>query len=258
MSPTAIDLSIIIPAYMEATGIATDLDKLAAFLKTREYGEVEVLVVIADSADGTAKIAESRSSSFQHFRIIHAGPRVGKGRDVRLGMYEAVGRYRLFMDADLATPLEHLDQVHAAIERGDKIIIAVRDLWRIHKGLLRKAMSKFGNLFIQVLILPGIKDTQCGFKAFEASVAEDIFSRQTMLGWSFDAEVLKIGRLRHYKITTFEASDWKDPKTASMGLVGDSALHAAVQTLLDTIKIRLNVWSGAYRKSSYSHKKIYS
>jgi dolichyl-phosphate beta-glucosyltransferase len=258
MSRPAIDLSIIIPAYMEASGIAGDLEKLAAFLDTRDYGEVEVMLVIPDSPDGTAKIAESKSGLFRHFRVVHAGPRVGKGRDVRLGMYEAAGRYRMFMDADLATPLKHLDELHAAIQRGDKIIVAVRNLWSIHKGLLRKAMSKFGNLFIQVLLLPGIKDTQCGFKAFEASVAEDIFSRQTMLGWSFDAEVLKIGRLRHYKITTIESPDWKDPKAAGMGLVGDSALHAAIQTLLDTVKIRLNVWSGVYRKPSYSHKKIYS
>jgi dolichyl-phosphate beta-glucosyltransferase len=252
------DLSIIIPAYMEAAGIADDLDKLSAFLKTRDYGVVEVLVVVADSPDGTAKIAESKGRLFEHFRVVHAGPRVGKGRDVRLGMYEARGRYRLFMDADLATPLEHLDDVWAGIKRGDDVIIAVRNLWQIHKGLLRKMMSKFGNLWIQALILPGIKDTQCGFKAFEADVAEDVFSRQTMLGWSFDAEVLKIARLRHYKIAQIEASDWKDPKAANMGLVGDSALHAAIQTLLDTVQIRLNVWGGKYRKPTYEHKRMYS
>ena len=258
MSPSKIDLSIIIPAYMEAAGIADALERLATFLKTRDYGEVEVLVVVPDSPDGTAKIADSRAKLFKHFRVVHAGARVGKGRDVRLGIFEAKGRYRLFMDADLATPLKHLDEVHAGIQRGDQVIIAVRNLWSIHKGLLRKAMSKFGNIFIQVLILPGIKDTQCGFKAFEATVAEDIFSRQTMLGWSFDAEVLKIARLCRYKITQVEAADWKDPKAAGMGLVGDSALHAAIQTLLDTVTIRLNVWAGKYKKASYVHKSIYS
>jgi dolichyl-phosphate beta-glucosyltransferase len=173
-------------------------------------------------------------------------------------MFEATGRYRMFMDADLATPLSHLDQVHAGMQHGDQVIIAVRSLWTIHKGILRKVMSSFGNLFIQVLILPGIKDTQCGFKAFEASVAEDIFGRQTMLGWSFDAEILKIARLFHYKITQIQAPDWKDPKAASMGLTGDSPLRAAIQTLLDTVVIRLNVWAGKYKKPSYVHKRIYS
>lgn len=254
MSQPAIDLSIIIPAYMEAKSIAGSLTKLAKFLDSRDYGQVEVVVVVADSKDGTAKIAESKADLFKHLRVVHAGPRVGKGRDVRLGMYEAVGRYKLFMDADLATPLTHLDQVHEAIEQHASVIIAVRDLVTIHKGLLRKLMSSFGNLFIQVLILPGIKDTQCGFKAFEASVAEAVFSRQTMLGWSFDAEVLKIARLLHYKITTIQAPDWKDPKVAGMGLVGDSALKAALKTLWDTVVIRLNVWAGKYKYPTYVHK----
>jgi dolichyl-phosphate beta-glucosyltransferase len=258
MSSSTIDLSIIIPAYMEAAGIAGALEELAAFLKTRDYGEVEVLVVIPDSPDGTAKIAESKKGLFQHFRVVNAGPRAGKGRDVRLGIYEAKGRYRLFMDADLATPLRHLDDVHAAMQKDAKVIVAVRDLWSIHKGLLRKLMSSFGNIFIQVLILPGIKDSQCGFKAFEAEAAEAIFSRQTMLGWSFDAEVLKIARLLGYKIKTIEAPDWKDPKVAGMGLVGDSPLKAAIQTLLDTVVIRLNAWGGKYKKSNYAHKSIYS
>ena len=240
MSRSDIDLSIILPAYMEAGGIADALDRLAAFLKTRNYGAVEVLVVVADSPDGTAKIAEHKAKLFQHFRVIHAGPRVGKGRDVRLGIFEAVGRYRVFMDA------------------GGHVGIAVRDLIQIHKGFLRKFMSSFGNIVAQVVLLPGIKDTQCGFKVFEAEAAEAIFARQTMLGWSFDAEVLKIARLLGYKITTFEAPDWKDPKAEGMGLVGDSPLGAAIRTFRDLFIVRWNVITGRYRKPNYAHKAIYN
>src|SRR5689334_9235548 len=93
---SAIDLSLIIPAYMEGQGIADALDQLAKFLDSRDYGQVEVVVVVADSPDGTAKIAESKAKLFKHFRLVHAGPRAGKGRDVRLGIYEARGRYKLF------------------------------------------------------------------------------------------------------------------------------------------------------------------
>jgi len=258
MSRSDIDLSIILPAYMEAGGIADALDRLAAFLKTRNYGAVEVLVVVADSPDGTAKIAEHKAKLFQHFRVIHAGPRVGKGRDVRLGIFEAVGRYRVFMDADLATPLEHLDDVKQLMDAGGHVGIAVRDLIQIHKGFLRKFMSSFGNIVAQVVLLPGIKDTQCGFKVFEAEAAEAIFARQTMLGWSFDAEVLKIARLLGYKITTFEAPDWKDPKAEGMGLVGDSPLGAAIRTFRDLFIVRWNVITGRYRKPNYAHKAIYN
>src|SRR3954471_6885816 len=97
-----IDLSLIIPAFMEADRIADSLSRLADFLATRDYGVVEGVVGTADSPDGTAKIAQAAGQRFEHFRFIAAGPRVGKGRDVRLGMYEARGRYKLFMDADLA------------------------------------------------------------------------------------------------------------------------------------------------------------
>lgn len=253
-----IDLSIILPAYREANIIGQTLETLAAFLKTRDYGTVEVLVVVADSPDGTAKIAESKASLFAAFRVVHAGPRVGKGRDVRLGMFEARGRYRVFMDADLATPLIHLDEVQRLSAEGTQVIIAVRDLVKIHKGLMRKAISSLGNIAAQVLILPGIKDTQCGFKAFEAEAAIAIFSRQTMLGWSFDAEILKIARLLKYRIALIEAPDWTDPKAEGTGLVGDSAIKAALKTFGDLLVVRWNVWLWRYRKPSYTHKSMYN
>ncbi len=242
---------------MEAAGIAGVLQELASFLKSRDYGAVEVLVVVADSPDGTARIAESQSKLFERFRVIKSGPRKGKGFQVRIGMFEAHGKYRIFMDADLATPLIHLDEVYAATRQGAKVVIAVRSLWQIHKGLMRKVMSSFGNIFIQVLILPGIKDSQCGFKAFEAEACEAVFSRQTMLGWSFDAEILLVARKLGYKITTIEAPDWSDPKSAVKGLVGDSPLKAAVKTFMDTVVIRLNAWSGRYAKPTFKYKSMY-
>ncbi|MDB5178291.1 MAG: hypothetical protein JWN01_234 [Patescibacteria group bacterium] len=258
MTTAPIDLSIIIPAYMEAAGIADDLEKLAAFLKTRDYGAVEVVVVVPDSPDGTAKIAESRAKLFQHFRLVHAGPRVGKGRDVRLGMYESRGHYKIFMDADLATPLEHLDDVkRLVIDKNAHIGIATRDLWKIHKGLIRKLISSTSNVAAQILVAPGIKDTQCGFKVFRADTAEVIFGRMTMLSWSFDAEIILIARLLHYKIVSIEAPDWKDPKAAGMGLVGDNPIKAALSGFLDLWIIRWNAIIGKYKKPNYVHKPMY-
>lgn len=254
-----IDLSIIVPAYMEASDIADDLEELASFLKTRDYGIVEVLVVVADSPDGTASIAGSKASLFQHFRVVHAGPRAGKGRDVRLGIFEAKGRYRVFMDADLATPLHHLDDFkREVIDAGAPVGIAVRNLVSTHRGVVRKLITTGGNFLIQLLLLPGLKDTQCGFKIFEAKAAEEIFSRQTILGWGFDLEVLAIARRLHYQIVTIEAPDWKDPKASGSGLVGDSAAGAAVQVLRDLVRVRLGLWSGRYKTPNYSHKPMYT
>jgi dolichyl-phosphate beta-glucosyltransferase len=252
-----IDLSIIIPAYMESRVIIDTLKQLSAFLNTHDYGNVEIIVVTADSPDGTANLAESQAGLFEHFKVLHPGPRVGKGRDVRLGMFEATGRYRLFMDADLATPLSHLDNVYAFMQHEGQVGIAVRNLFRIHKGLMRKLMSKSVNVAAQFLVVPGIKDTQCGFKVFEASAAEAIFSRITMLKWSFDLEVLAIARQLGYKIETFEVPGWHDPKAADQGLSGDSQLKIVFGGMFDPIRMRLNIWMGKYKKPNYAHKRMY-
>jgi dolichyl-phosphate beta-glucosyltransferase len=242
---------------MEADRISDALRELAAYLSEHDYGVVEVVVVTADSPDGTAKIAEAEGHLFEHFRLIHAGPRVGKGRDVRLGIFEATGRYRLFMDADLATPLHHLDEVKAFMDHDGQVAIAVRDLLTIHKSIPRKLMSKCANIAAQILVVPGIKDTQCGFKIFEAQAAQDIFSRQTLLEWSFDMEILAIARQLKLTIDFIPVDDWSDPKANSAGLAGDSILKIALGGFLDPFKIRLGIWSGRYKTSRYMHKSIY-
>jgi dolichyl-phosphate beta-glucosyltransferase len=251
-----IDLSIIIPAYMEAAGIGDSLKTLAKWLDSHDYGTVEVMVITAHSPDGTAEIARRHGHLFEHFRLIDLPSRVGKGRDVREGMFEARGRYRLFMDADLATPLIHLDDVKAFMDRGGDIAIAVRDLFVIHKGLMRKLMSKSANITAQLLVTPGIKDTQCGFKVFRDDVALDIFGRMTMLSWSFDMEILAIARTRHYHIEFIQAPDWKDPKAAGQGLVGDSMIKVVLNGFMDPFKMRLNIWTGVYRRRTYRHKTV--
>ena len=253
-----VDLSIIVPAYQEAAGISAALDELAAFLATRDYGEVEVLVVVANSPDGTAKIATSKASAFKNFRVINAGPRAGKGRDVRLGIFEATGAYRLFMDADMATPLHHLDDVKKlVIDARAPVGIAVRDLVSTHNGVIRKLITRGGNLLIQCLLLPGLKDTQCGFKVFEAEAAKAIFGRMTILGWGFDLEILAIARKLGHRIVTIDAPDWTDPKAADEGLAGDSASGAAMQVLRDLLRVRLMMWAGRYRRASYTHKAMF-
>jgi dolichyl-phosphate beta-glucosyltransferase len=250
------DLSIVIPAYMEGNVIGASLERLAEFLDSRDYGGVEVLVVVADSPDGTAEIATRRAGLFSDLRVIHAGCRRGKGRDTRLGMFEARGRYRMFMDADLATPLHYLDDVADLMRRDAAIGIAVRDLLTTHRTWARRLLSKCANLAAQVLVVPGVKDTQCGFKVFEASVAEATFGRMTMLSWSFDMELLAIARSLRYRIDLIDVPDWADPKVAGDGLVGDSHIRVVLDGFLDPFRIRLNVWRGRYRTVTYQHQPL--
>lgn len=253
----SVDLSIIIPAYMEAARIGDTLERLASFLKSRDYGEVEVVVVVAESPDGTLKLAAEKAALFQQFRLIDAGPRVGKGRDVRLGIFEAKGACRVFMDADLATPLIHLDEVVKLAGEGIRVGIAERNLGSINKGLVRKFISNAGNILAQLVLLPGLKDTQCGFKFFEAKAALEIFARMSIVGWGFDLEVLALARKLGYGVAIIKVPDWTDPKASDEGFVGDSAMGAAVQVFRDLFKVRWNMIRGRYERKSYLHRAIY-
>lgn len=180
------NISIIIPAWQEADRIGSSLVELSKYLRENVWTNVEVLVVVADSPDKTLEIAQSKSGLFKNYKVIQAGPRAGKGRDVRLAMQQARGQYKLFMDADLATPLHHLTTVRRLMEEKADVIIGVRNLKTSHNGL-RKIISNAGNWLVRRVLDLNIGDTQCGFKAFRGPVADDLFGVQTINGWGFAA-----------------------------------------------------------------------
>jgi dolichyl-phosphate beta-glucosyltransferase len=244
-------LSIIIPAYQEAARIEASLERLADYLQQHHHTDVEVIVVVATSPDGTAKLAQAKAPLFRHFRVVAAGPRVGKGRDVRVGMMEASGDYRLFMDADLATPLKYIEKVYRDMEAGPEVIIAVRNLQSSHAFGLRWMVSSFGNWLLRSLLLPGIKDSQCGFKAFSAAAAEELFGRQKVLGWGFDMEILAIARMLNYSIAQIPVPDWHDKPD---GTFENNVMRAAVATLGELLAIIWRRWTGGYRQKSFSYK----
>jgi len=237
--------TLVIPAYNEANRLGSTLDQLSRFLEENGPGDVEVLVVVADSPDGTVDVARSKAGLFKHFRVIEAGLRAGKGRDVRLAMLEAKGEYKLFMDADLATPLHHLNTVFRQIREKADVIIGVRDLLSSHTGL-RKFISMAGNLLVRFVLGVNIKDTQCGFKAFRGSVADDLFGVQTINGWGFDMELLTVARQRGYNIRTIPIHDWKD---VDGGTFQNTAIRGALSTLKDLMAIRWNLFTGRYKSS---------
>lgn len=244
MDDPNVDLSIIIPAYQEAERIGGTLDALAQHLQEKDYGRVEVLVVVAQSPDGTVDVAQSKADKFESFRVIDAGPRRGKGRDVRLGMREASGAYKLFMDADLATPLHHMQTVKQHSQAGKDIIICVRNLHETHTGL-RKLISSVGNLLVRIVLGLRIQDTQCGFKAFRREVANDLFNKQRILGWGFDMEILAIAHNRGYSIETIEANDWRD---VAGGTLNNVAVTGALSTFKELLTIKWNLITGKYKQ----------
>lgn len=235
---SAIRLTIVIPAYHESELIEDSLNKLSKAIKAYlEPKTTEVIVVAADSSDKTASIAKKCSGLFEHFKVEEPGARVGKGRDVRVGILAGQGQYRMFMDADMATPLHHLAQVRSFMDANGQLGIGVRHLASIHKGM-RKYISEIGNVLVRSFLTPGIIDSQCGFKVFRADVAETLFKRLTILGWGFDMELLVIARTHNIDIATFDITDWHDPK--AQGLTGDSSIKVALDTGLELLKISKN------------------
>jgi dolichyl-phosphate beta-glucosyltransferase len=242
------DLSIVVLAYQEEARIGASLIELSAHLTRTGRRGVEVLVVAASRPDGTSdrtlEIVEGKRPLFEDLRVVVPGTMAGKGRDAKFGMLTARGRHRIFMDADLATPLHHLDTSLALLEAGHDAVIGVRDLTASHEGL-RKVISKVGNLLVQALLLPGISDSQCGFKLFTADAAHQVFARQTIDGWGFDMEVLAIARTLGCRVATHEVPDWTD---VAGGTFSDAALRGTVRTLQDLLVIKWRVVRGRYRR----------
>jgi glycosyltransferase involved in cell wall biosynthesis len=238
-------LSIIIPAHNEARRLPSTLEQVFAFLQAQNY-PAEVLVVENGSSDQTYEIALGYARQYPGLRVLQES-HPGKGQAVRRGMLEACGEYRFMCDADLSMPITELPKFLPA--PGEKLDIAIAS--REAPGAIRHDEPQYRhlggrliNLAIRLLILPGLNDTQCGFKCFRAEVAEDIFSCQTLPGWSFDVELLYIARKRRYQIAEIPIHWYFDPDTKL------KAVKDALLLLRDIFRTHLNALRGRYAKKN--------
>ncbi len=207
-------LSIVIPAYNEAGRLPRNLPAIAACCDaldlparaglplewTAGADSYEVLVMVERSTDGTLEKARAAAAPFPRIEVVDNGPQRGKGHAVRAGMLRAAGGIVLFMDADLSTPLDEIGKFldHFAAHPGDDVLIGNRrhagSYVGREQGSVRRNLGRlFNSLVLRAGLLPGgLADTQCGFKAFRHTAAQEIFSRQKMDGFSFDVEVLAL------------------------------------------------------------------
>lgn len=190
-------LSIVIPAYNEQDRILASLRRVAEYYAQQPYAW-DVTVVSDGSKDDTNKIVEDFILDHPGFKLVAYSPNRGKGHAVRRGMLLAEGELVLFMDADLATPVEETEKLLAHMKQGADVAIGSRPLRESdltkHQPWAREAMGRMANKLVQALAVKGIQDTQCGFKMFTAKANKDIFSRCKMDGFSFDFEALMIAR----------------------------------------------------------------
>jgi dolichyl-phosphate beta-glucosyltransferase len=234
-------LSVVIPAFDEAARLPGALDQVRAFFDARG-GSYEVLVVDDGSVDGTAEIGRAHGA-----RVLANDGNRGKGFSVRRGMLEAQGALRLMTDADLSTPIEDFAKLAGAIQSGSDIAIGSRALdpaaVEVRQGAFRETAGRAFNLLVRLLLLPGIHDTQCGFKLFTAAAALQSFTPATQDGFAFDVEVLVAARRRALKIAEV-AVRWRNDTATRVGM------GSGARAFTDLLTIRTNLRRGTYDPSS--------
>ncbi len=226
-------LSIIIPAFNEAARLPETLEQIDQFLSTQAFS-YEILVVENGSTDDTLQIAQGLQKKIPHLKVMREEIR-GKGWAVRQGMLAAQGEFRFICDADLSMPIEDVLRFIPPQLQDSPIAIASREApgaERIGEPAYRHFIGRVFNSFVKFMALPGLQDTQCGFKCFSAKAAEHLFPLQTIQGWTFDVEVLFLARKFGYSITEVPIR-WYFDSHSKVRFLRDS-LHMAG----DLIRIR--------------------
>ncbi|MDQ3443111.1 MAG: glycosyltransferase [Chloroflexota bacterium] len=245
------ELSFVIPVYNEAGRIETCLDRLGEWMSRRDE-RIEVLIVDDGSSDDTLAIATQAAIGNSAITVV-SEPHLGKANAVLAGLSTARGTYAGFCDVDLATPLATWDDCAAAFANGADIAIASREgtgAIRVGEPWYRHAMGRAFNGLIRLLLLPGIHDTQCGFKFFRQEALEIILPRcqlyrdamvvQRPRVTAFDVELLYIARRNGLTIDVIPIT-WTYGEHTKVNPLTDT-----LQNLRDVLNVRWNGWRGRY------------
>lgn len=237
-------LSIIIPAYNEEKNIQNSLLAWRNFLEP-EFSDYEIVVVDDGSRDQTVEIVKNLKSDWKNLKLIPQDCNRGKGWAVKQGMLRAQGEYRLFADADNATPLCNFWNLWRAIKEADLVIgsraLALSEIQKA-QPFYRQIPGKMGNLLIRLLLKEKSIDTQAGFKIFKAKVAEKVFGLSKINGWGFDFEILALARELGYQLKEVPIS-WAHQPGSRINLAG----------YLRTFQELLKVWYN-FQKDIYDLK----
>lgn len=235
-------LSIVIPAFNEEHRLTPALDSIFVYMQNAGYS-YEVIVVDDGSKDKTSELVKSRSEYPEKLLLIRQNRNHGKGYAVKLGIERAGGEFVIFVDADGATPIEELEKLQKAIQEGADIAIASRALKEsdVVDHFYRRLLGIAFNTIIRILVINGIKDTQCGFKLFKTDIAKRIFSKLKLIGFSFDVEVLFLAKKLGYKITEVPVS-WRAIPGTKINPFTDSFIM-----FMGVVKIRFMDILGQYK-----------
>ena len=229
-------LSIVVPAYNESGRLPGSLRRMREHLDAAGE-EYEVIVVDDGSADDTYSASVELSHTWPQLRVLRFERNRGKGAAVREGMLNARGEHRLFSDADLSTPLEELPKLREKLQGRTTVAIASRALEdshiEVHQQKRREMMGRTYNRLLQLLVLRGIHDSQCGFKVFTAEAAVACFEPLQTMRFGFDAEVLVRAKAHGWKIAEVPVR-WRHVEASRVNSIRDSS-----RMLWDLLRLRL-------------------
>ncbi len=237
-------LSIVIPAYNESRRIGPSLEKILAYVRSRNLS-AEIIVVDDASSDNTAALVGEWARSHPEVRLLSNSRNRGKGFSVRRGVLEARGDWVLFTDADLSAPIEETDKLVAALER-EQAATAVgsralrRELVGIHQPFFREWSGRFFNVLVRLLTGLEIHDTQCGLKLFRREATRRAFELQTSRRFGFDPELLFLIERTAGRVVEVPVR-WDNSPGTKVRFLRDSS-----QMILDLIRIRWNQFRGRY------------
>ena len=241
-------ISVVIPTYNEEVR----KDKMHAHLKSIEDYfnskdlRYEILVALDGPKDNTANIVKEYANEISNIKILDREDNKGKGFTLRESMTKAEGDIVLFTDMDGATPIKMLDRILPKfIDENFDIVIGSRDMAesevKIHQPKWKEFLGNAGNLLIQMIGgLWGMRDTQCGFKAFTKEAVADIVPRTTVDRWGLDFELLMIGKKLGYKIAEVPV-EWIDSGDSTVGISG------YISTFKDLFNVKWNMLRGIYK-----------
>lgn len=235
-------LSVVIPAYNEEQRLPHTLKATLHYLKKQNY-TWEIAVVNDGSKDKTVDVVREFQVNEPNVKLLQYGGNRGKGYAVRYGMTHTTGTYRLFMDADNSTTIDHFEKFLPYQKEGFDVTIGSRDIKganiAVHQAKWKELLGDLGNLWIQFWAVPGIRDTQAGFKVFTGKSSDDVFPRLTIDRWGFDVEALAVARRRGYTIKELPIHWVNDPNSKV-------SAKAYLDVLKEVVQVRLNIWKGVY------------
>lgn len=227
--------SLVIPAYNETGRIGATVERVAHYLDTQAF-EWEMLVVIDGGDPAAAAEARTAAQGRANIRVLENDVNRGKGYSVRRGILAANGNRIAFIDADLSLPIEELPKMMACFDAGADVAIASRTVpGAVEEGDApagRGVMSRIFNWFVRMLLLPGITDTQCGFKGFTAGAAKRIFEVAQSDRFGFDVEALYLARTFKLRVEQFPVC-CRYHGGSSVNRLGDG-----LRMLVDLVRIR--------------------